>query len=68
MTKTWTKFEDNTHKHQTIPQTSHEYFQGIFGEMIKITGKLEANHSSTNANNKHKYNCEQGYKRLETGQ
>ena len=61
LTKTWTKQEDNTHKHQTIPQTSTEYFKGTSGENHR-----EAIHSFTDATNKHKTNCEQGSKTPET--
>ena len=59
------KLENNTHKeHQPIPQTSSEYSDGPSGENIKTTGKQEAIHSSTNATNRHKSNCEQGKKGL----
>ena len=60
-TKTVLKLEDNDHnEHQHIPKTSTEYSQGTSGENIKSTVKQEAIYSTTNANNKHKSNCEQG--------
>ena len=63
------KTEDYAHiEHQNIPQTSAEYSQGTSAETIKTTGKQEAIHSSTNATNKHKSNCEQGSKGPETSQ
>ena len=61
LTKTVLKLGDNAHtEHQNIPKTSTEYSQGTSGENIKNRGKQEAIHSSTNATNKHKSNCEQG--------